>query len=115
MIEFRKVAEFVDDDVVRKMRRKKQEPIVEVEIAALRTAPPARARVFDEHAAVYETILRAKRRKPLVDKRPRRFLMREIMLVGVRRRVRMVPEHTPQGQDNFGSGASNPRHTEFIQ
>ena len=80
MVELSKVAELVDDHVVGKMRRKKCEPVVEVEIAVFGTASPTRLLIFDEDTLIRETIRSIERDEPLMDTHPRRFLVREIVL-----------------------------------
>ena len=56
MIELAEVAEFVDDDIVREVRRKKREFVVKIQISFARTAPPSRSLVPDSDSFPFEMV-----------------------------------------------------------
>lgn len=81
VIKFAQVTEFVDDDVIAKMRGEQRELVVEVEIPRVRTAPPSGALVLDSDSVPLESIKLIEMREPFRHKRRRFcFMLREMPL-----------------------------------
>ena len=74
------MAKLVDDHIIGEVRGQKRELVVEVEVAALRAASPARFLILDEYALVRKAVVGVMRHKPLMDKRTCHFFVREIVL-----------------------------------
>jgi hypothetical protein len=79
MIELPQMAQLVDDDIVREMRRQKGDPVIEIQIAFFRAASPSAALIPYGHLSDPETVVRVPESEPLLRENPGGFLMQEIL------------------------------------